>query len=149
MLGYLPYMAWHGMAWHGMAWHGNDNLPREWVLSIHVAKTSTLGIGTCQGQCYLNYFAIYIDQKINTYCHPQDVPEVIDFCSESSNQDSFENGFSPFKAITEAKPIDVLKRVIPDYCEEYHDPKTRMLPTTTNFNDWKYPSRSYTVNSGY
>lgn len=64
----------------------------------------------------------------NCLPHPQSIPEVIDLFSDSSDQDSFEKGFSPVKAKTETKPIDILKRVIPDFCEDYYDPETRTLP---------------------
>ena len=60
--------------------------------------------------------------------HPQSTSEVIVLCSDSSDQDSFEKGFSPIKAKTETKPIDILKRAIPDFCEDYYDPETRTLP---------------------
>ena len=113
MLGYLPYTC--------------NLFPWEWALSIHVySKSKHLGNKHLLGTLCMVSELFY---NPNTYSHPQSMPEVIDLRSDSSDQDSFENEiFSPFKAKIEAKPIDVLKQVIPDFCEEYHNPETHTLP---------------------
>ena len=60
--------------------------------------------------------------------HAQTIPEVINLCSDSDSdqdQDRLEKGFSPVKPKTEAKQI---KKVIPDYCDDYYYPESCTLP---------------------
>ena len=87
---------------------------------LQLSLERTLYSLVCSGLWYIQLFIIIILS--------QTVPEVIDLCSDSDSdedQDRFEKGFSPVKPKTETKQI---KKVIPDYCEDYYDPESSTLP---------------------